>query len=102
MTSSQSGPRETLANSDTTQLREEAEGNGYLFIRGLLPADVVLSVAEDMGRVMANAGWIEPDVSLATAKVNLDKRCVEPQPQFMQFSYAPLSCKSLPAYQDIT
>ena len=78
-------------------LRARARQDGYVFVRGLLPAEEVLSVGQEMGGVMAKAGWIDADSPLASAEVNLDKRCVEPQPPFMDVFYEQLSRKSLHA-----
>ena len=78
-------------------LRSRAQRDGYVLVREALPPDDVSRVGEEMGGVMARAGWIETEAPLAEARVNLEKRCVEPQPAFMEVFYSQLSCKSLHA-----
>ena len=82
---------------DDAALRALAARDGYLLVRNLLPRDTVLAVAEQLGAIMADAGWIESDVPLAHAHANLDKRCVEPQPAFMDVFYRQLSLRALHA-----
>lgn len=87
----------TALRDDGEALRARAERDGYLLIRGLLDPRKVQSVGEEMASIAADAGWIEPGKPFAHAKANLDKRCVEPQPDFMTVFYKQLSCKSLHA-----
>ena len=82
---------------DDAALRALAARDGYLLVRNLLPRDTVLAVAEQLGAIMADAGWIESDLPLAHAHANLDKRCVEPQPAFMDVFYRQLSLRALHA-----
>lgn len=82
---------------DDAALRALAARDGYLLVRNLLPRDTVLAVAEQLGAIMADAGWIESDVPLAHAHANLDKRCVERQRAFMDVFYRQLSLRALHA-----
>ena len=52
---------------DDAALRALAARDGYVLVRNLLPRDTVLAVAEQLGAIMADAGWIESDVPLAHA-----------------------------------
>ena len=87
----------TEAVSDAKALRTAASRDGYLFVKRLLPPRTVQQVGEEMGAVMADAGWIEPGVPLTRAAVNEAARCVEPQPAFMEVFYKQLSHKSVHA-----
>ena len=78
-------------------LRERAQTHGYLWLRDVLPGADVAEAVTDIAEVMAQAGWIEAGTPLAHARANLDKRCVEPQPQFMDVFYAQLARKSVHA-----
>lgn len=82
---------------DAPALRAQAAEDSYLFLPGLLPPELVSSVGAIMGSIMAEAGWIASGQPLASAAVNAEHRCVEPQPAFMDVFYAQLSRKELHA-----
>ena len=83
--------------ADDEALSERAHADGYLWLRNVLPQADVHITAADLAKVMARAGWIERDKPLAIAAANLGKRCVEPQPDFMDVFYAQLALKSVHA-----
>ena len=82
---------------DGPKLRERAEADGYVLIRGLLPRSLLEEIAAEIAGPMAEAGWIEPGAPLAGARPDLSKFCVEPQPPFMEVFYRQLSLRSLHA-----
>ena len=82
---------------DATALQRLAEHEGYLLIRDLLPRESVLKVGQQLAEIMAAADWIAADTPLAEAAANLHKRCVEPQPAFMDVFYQQLSLRGLHA-----
>ncbi len=82
---------------DGTTLRARAEAVGYVLIRKLLPRALLEDIAVELARPMAEAGWIPAGEPLATAKADLSKFCVEPQPPFMDVFYKQLSLRSLHA-----
>lgn len=84
-----------LGNSD--QLHASADADGYILIRNLLPRSLVEKVAAEMAVPMAEAGWIPRGEPLETARADLSKFCVEPQPPFMKVFYKQLSLRSLHA-----
>jgi hypothetical protein len=45
-------------------LRAQADRDGYLFFRGLLPATDILNVRRQLLRVLSDAGWIRQDTDL--------------------------------------
>jgi hypothetical protein len=45
-------------------LRSRMEADGYLFFRGLVPADEVLAVRRDVLTLCAEAGWLDPSRDL--------------------------------------
>lgn len=82
---------------DADQLRARADADGYVLVRDLLPRDELLAIAAELAAPMAEAGWIPPGEPLETAKADLSKFCVEPQPPFMEVFYKQLSLRSLHA-----
>lgn len=87
----------TAIQCDAARIRARADADGYLLIRGLLPREDVESVGEALGTKMADAGWIPPGLPLREAPANPDKRCVEPQPAFMEVCYLQHSLKCVHA-----
>ena len=51
--------------TDGPALRERAARDGYVLVRGLLPAQEVEAAGAEMARTMADAGWIPADMPLA-------------------------------------
>ena len=47
--------------NDEIKLRERAERDGYLFIRGLLPTDVLESLRMQCLEIARDAGWVKKD-----------------------------------------
>ena len=62
---------------------ERAERDGYLFIRGLLPTDVLENLRMQCLEIARDAGWVKKDKPLEDAIADLDSFCVEPQPEYM-------------------
>ena len=50
---------QTDKNADASALRDTMNENGYLFFRGLLPAEDVLSVRRDVLQLCSEAGWLD-------------------------------------------
>lgn len=84
-----------LATPDA--LREQADRDGYLLLRGLLPGDAVAAAGREIAAVLAEAGWIPKGANLADAPADPKKFCVEPQSAFMDVFYRLLSLRSLHA-----
>lgn len=57
---------------DPAALRARADEHGYLFFRGLLPADAVLDVRRRFLEVLDNYGWLAPGHDLMDGIANLD------------------------------
>ena len=69
--------------NDELELRERAQRDGYLFIRRLLPTDVLENLRIQCLEIARDAAWIKRDTSLADAIADLNGFCVEPQPEYM-------------------
>jgi ectoine hydroxylase-related dioxygenase (phytanoyl-CoA dioxygenase family) len=55
---------ESDANASAEALRAEMNERGYLFFRGLVPADEVLATRRDVLEHCAAAGWLDPSYDL--------------------------------------
>jgi hypothetical protein len=58
--------------------------DGYLYVRGLLPADVVARVQRDVGDVARDAGWLRRDAPLVEAIADPAGFCVDPEPRYLE------------------
>ena len=65
------------------QLRKRMDCDGYLFIRNLIPANVLEELRLQLLEIAAEAGWIRASTPLKDAIANLDGFCVEPEPEYM-------------------
>ena len=54
----------TPVAGDGPELRRRMERDGYLFIRRLLPADVLEALRLDLLRIARDGGWISRDNTL--------------------------------------
>ena len=64
--------------ADGPLLAERMRADGYLFLRGLLPADVVRNVQRQVGAIAREAGWLRRDRDVADAIANPNGFCVDP------------------------
>ena len=69
--------------NDGAELQRRMDRDGYLFIRGLLPADVLERLRMQILEIVREAGWIQADTPLEDAVADLNGFCVEPQPEYM-------------------
>lgn len=68
---------------DALELRERAERDGYLFIRELIPTEVLESLRIQFLEIAQDAGWVQKDTPLEDAIADLNGFCVEPEPKYM-------------------
>ena len=87
----------TEVRQNAAALRERASADGYILIRNLLPRSLLREIAQQLAGTMAEAGWIPAGEPLESARPDLGKFCVEPQPAFMEVFYRQLSLRSLHA-----
>ena len=78
----------TAAGGDGAELGRRMQRDGYLFLRGLLPADVVEGLRMQILEIARDAGWVRRDAALAEALADLNGFCVEPEPGYMQKYHA--------------
>ena len=72
-----------IAN-DGEQLKDRMERDGYLFIRGLLPAQVLEELRLQFLEIALQVGWLKKGAPLAAGLADLEGFCVEPEPQYME------------------
>jgi ectoine hydroxylase-related dioxygenase (phytanoyl-CoA dioxygenase family) len=76
----------TIANdllNKPEKLRAAAREEGYLFFRGLLEREAILSVRRQILGLCAKAGWLAPGTDPMEGIAAPGAACVEPQPDFM-------------------
>ncbi|MEE2658614.1 MAG: phytanoyl-CoA dioxygenase family protein [Candidatus Latescibacterota bacterium] len=71
------------AIDDSDELARRMDRHGYLFVRGLLPTDVVESLRMQLLTIARDAGWVLPDTEPSDAVADLTGFCVEPEPEYM-------------------
>ena len=66
------------------ELARRVQRDGYLFLRGLLPGEVLEELRLEWLSILRDAGWIQTRTPLEDAVAALDKFCVEPQSDYME------------------
>jgi ectoine hydroxylase-related dioxygenase (phytanoyl-CoA dioxygenase family) len=73
------------ASAGAEELRADMEAQGYLFFRGLIPADAVLAVRRDALDLCQVAGWLDPARELMEGIVAPDMEpLTEGKPAYME------------------
>ena len=73
----------TAVVGDGAELLTRMERDGYLFVRDLLPADVLENLRMQFLEIASAAGWVEQGAPLENAIADLSGFCVEPTPEYM-------------------
>jgi hypothetical protein len=68
---------------DGAALSTRMDRDGYLFMRGLLPADAVDNVQRQIGALARRAGWLAADAPVASAIADQAGFCVDPEPAYL-------------------
>jgi hypothetical protein len=69
--------------SDGPALVARMRTDGYLFLRGLLPADVVHDLQRQVGTIARDAGWLRRDLDVAEAIADPGGFCIDPGPAYL-------------------
>lgn len=69
---------------DGRALRGRLDRDGYLFIRGLLPAETILAVRERLLAKAEAGGWLDPDSPLQAGIANPAAACKDPEERYMR------------------
>jgi hypothetical protein len=65
-------------------LAERMRRDGYLFMPGLLPRDVMANVQRQVGMIVREAGWLRHDRPVEAAEAEPAGFCVDPQPAYLE------------------
>ena len=68
---------------DGRALRERLHRDGYLFLRGLLPARAIATVRSRLLAKAAAGGWLDPAAPVDAGVANPDAACKDPEPRYM-------------------
>jgi hypothetical protein len=79
----------TDALQDGPELRRRMERDGYLFIRGLVPAPALEALRLQMLAIARQGGWVQEGTPLPDAIADLRGFSLEPEPAYMQV-YRPM------------
>jgi hypothetical protein len=69
---------------DGPALKQRLEDDGYLFIRGLLPAEAVLTVRQRLLRKAAQGGWLDAERATDEGIADPTAACKDPEDRYMQ------------------
>jgi ectoine hydroxylase-related dioxygenase (phytanoyl-CoA dioxygenase family) len=70
--------------ADDHALRARLDRDGYLFIRGLLPAPTILAVRERLLAKAAAGGWLDRDSPVQAGIANPAAACKDPEDRYMR------------------
>jgi hypothetical protein len=70
--------------TDGAALRDRLDRDGYLFIRGLLPAPDILAVRDRLLAKAASGGWLDPDHPVQAGIANPASACKDPEDRYMR------------------
>jgi ectoine hydroxylase-related dioxygenase (phytanoyl-CoA dioxygenase family) len=73
----------TPAFADTAELVVRLARDGYLFLRGVVPGDVIAALQAEVGAIARDAGWLAADHPVAEAKADQRGFCVDPDPRYL-------------------
>ena len=68
---------------DGEALAERMRRDGYLFLRGLMPADAIRDLQRQIGVIALDAGWLRRDAPVDQAIADQDGFCVDPDPTYL-------------------
>ncbi len=74
----------TSVVDDGAELSRRLAREGYVYLQGLIPADILESLRLQILRILRNAGWVRKDAPLAQGAADPNGFCVEPQPEYME------------------
>jgi hypothetical protein len=73
----------TAVQDDGPELHKRMERDGYLFVRGLLPGNLLENLRLQLLQIAADGGWVDTKAPLGEAIAQPNGFCVEPTPEYM-------------------
>lgn len=74
----------TALLDDGAALKQRLDRDGYLFLRGVLPADTIRAVRSRLLAKAASGGWLDPDNPVEAAIANPAAACKDPEEAYMR------------------
>ena len=74
----------TALAGDGAALRARLDRDGYLFLRGLIPAASIAAVRARLLRRAAAGGWLDPDHPADAAIARPGAACKDPEPRYLR------------------
>ncbi|MBM3545731.1 MAG: phytanoyl-CoA dioxygenase family protein [Alphaproteobacteria bacterium] len=75
----------TAVMRDGKALAANLDRDGYIFVRGLLPRDEIMSIRQELLALADKGGWLKSGEPLEKGVANLDKACKDPEPRYLEF-----------------
>jgi ectoine hydroxylase-related dioxygenase (phytanoyl-CoA dioxygenase family) len=69
---------------DGAALKERLDADGYLFVRGLLPAETVLETRRRLLKKAASGGWLDSNHPIEAGIANAKAACKDPEAAYMR------------------
>ena len=69
---------------DGAELLRRAQRDGYLYLRGLLPAEELEDLRRQFLEIAQHDGWVKAGTPLPDAIADLSGYCLEPEPKYMR------------------
>ncbi len=89
----------TAVQDDGPELLKRMERDGYLFVRDLLPSDVLEDIRLQLLQIAAQGGWVDTNAPISEAVADPNGFCVEPTPEYMEVYHRMYSLPQLHAIQ---
>ena len=69
---------------DGAALDRRMKRDGYLFIKGLMPRDVIADLKHQFMEIVAEAGWLKTSTAVDDAIVKPEAACTDPDPRCLE------------------
>ncbi len=69
--------------TDSDALAARAKREGYLFVKGLLPREVVTDLRQQFLEIATEAEWLKPDCALTDAIAEPEMACADPEAAYV-------------------
>ena len=67
--------------NEKTRLKKRMDEEGYLFFKGVLNKESILSLRKDICDILQLNGWLEKDTESMAGIANIDRFLLQPNPR---------------------